>query len=124
MVESTQVKAGERRRFSVEEKRRIVAEYRAAPAGGRGAVLRREGIYQSAVFRWGRQIDDGTLGAPRAAGSSPSGSDQARRIRLLEKRLARAEARNSTLEELVAAQGKFLALTAVNEVSANSDPMS
>jgi transposase-like protein len=122
-IESTQVKTVQRRRFSVEEKRRIVAEYRAAADGTRGEVLRREGIYQSAVFRWGQQIDAGTLGGPRKERSGPSRSDQTRQIRALQKRLARAEARNATLEELVAAQGIFLALTVADDTaSANSTP--
>jgi transposase-like protein len=66
-TESTRVDVRERRSFSVEDKRRIVAAYRAAIVSGEGGgvVLRREGIYQSLVFKWGQQIDDGTLVARR-----------------------------------------------------------
>ncbi len=112
-AESTRVDVRERRSFSNEEKRRIVAEYRAAVAaggGGGGVVLRREGIYQSHVMKWGRQIDDGTLGTLRR-GPVPTGKDPAKiRVRELEAQLARAKARIGTLEELVGAQGKYLAL--------------
>ncbi|MBI3256340.1 MAG: transposase [Actinobacteria bacterium] len=60
--QSTRVDVRERRFFPVDEKRRIVADYRAAVAAGAGGeVLRREGIYQSLVWNWGRQIDDATL---------------------------------------------------------------
>ena len=38
-----------RRTFSAEYKRRIAAEYDQAPAGQKGRVLRREGLYDSSV---------------------------------------------------------------------------
>ena len=111
-AESTRVDVRERRSFPDSDKRRIVAEYRAAVASGEGggAVLRREKIFQSLVHRWGRQIDDGTLGT-RSRGPVPTGRDPAKvRVRELEEQLARAKARVDTLEELVTAQGKCLAL--------------
>ena len=112
-TESTRVDVRERRSFANDEKRRIVAEYRAAVASGRGAggeVLRREGIYQSHVMKWGRQIDDATLGTLRR-GPAPTGKDPAKiRVRELEAQLVRANAKIGTLEELVGAQGKYLAL--------------
>jgi hypothetical protein len=37
-----------RRHFSAEYKLRIVAEYDAAPSGEKGAILRREGLYDHA----------------------------------------------------------------------------
>ena len=103
----------ERRSFSNDDKQRIVTEYRAAIASGEGGgvVLRREGIYQSVVHRWGRHIDDGTLDAPGDGVRVPAGKDPAKvRVRELEEQLARARERVSTLEELVTAQGKCLAL--------------
>lgn len=111
-TESTRVDVRERRQFSDVDKRRIVAEYRAAVASGEGGgvVLRREKIYQSLVHRWGGQIDDGTLGT-RRRGPAPTGRDPAKvRVRELEEQLGRARARVATLEELVTAQGKCLAL--------------
>lgn len=75
-------------------------------------VLRREGIYQSLVFEWGRQIDDGTLGI-RRRGTARTGKDPAKiRVRELEQQLQRARGRIEKLEELVSAQGKCLALHA------------
>jgi transposase len=113
-TESTRVDVRERRSFSVEDKRRIVAAYRAAIVSGEGGgvVLRREGIYQSLVFKWGQQIDDGTLGT-RRRGPMASGKDPAKiRVRELEEQLQRARGKIDTLEELVTAQGKCLALHA------------
>jgi len=111
-AESTRVDVRERRVFAEAEKRRIVAEYRAGIAAGTGGgeVLRREGIYQSLVWNWGRQIDDGTLGQ-RRRGPAPTGKDPAKvRVRELEAQLNRARTKIETLEELVAVQGKCLAL--------------
>ena len=108
---STRVEVRTRRRFTIDDKRRIVAAYRAATdSTGRGEVLRREGIYQSHVSKWGRQIDDGTLGTKRS-GPAPTGRDQAKvRVRELEAQLKTARSKIATLEELVTAQGKCLAL--------------
>ncbi len=76
----------------------------------RGAVLRRDGVYQSHVWKRGEQIDDGTLGT-RRNGPAPTGRDAAEvRVRELEQQLERAKTRVATLEELVVAQGKCLAL--------------
>ena len=41
-----------RRTFTAQYKLDVVAEYDAAPAGGKGAVLRREGLYSSHVTEW------------------------------------------------------------------------
>lgn len=107
---STRVDVRARRVFPESEKRRIVAEYRAAQLNEKGEVLRREGIFQSNVWNWGNQIDDDTLGKKRR-GPVPTGKDLAKvRIRELEEQLERARAKIGTLEELVTAQGKCLAL--------------
>lgn len=111
-AESSRVDVRERRVFPVSEKRRIVAEYRAATADGTGGggVLRREGVYQSLVWNWGKQIDDGTLGR-RRRGPTPTGKDPVKvRVRELESQLERARVKIETLEELVSVQGKCLAL--------------
>ena len=48
----------QRRKFSAEEKKRILEEVdRAAGHGGIGAVLRREGIYSSTLHGWRKERD-------------------------------------------------------------------
>lgn len=39
----------QRRRFSTEYQARILAEYEAAPDGGKRSVLRRQGLYSSQI---------------------------------------------------------------------------
>jgi transposase len=52
-----------RRRFSIAEKRRIVAAADACVPGTLGALLRREGIYSSLLARWRRQRNGGNFDA-------------------------------------------------------------
>lgn len=52
-----------RRTFTAKEKLRILEEADRAPRGGLGALLRREGLYSSALTEWRRQRDAGALSA-------------------------------------------------------------
>ena len=56
-----------RRTFTARYKLDVVAEYDAAPAGEKGAVLRREGLYSSHVIEWRRARDAGALAGPAQA---------------------------------------------------------
>lgn len=49
------------RRFSAEEKLRILAEIDKAPRGQTAAILRREGIYSSLLAAWREQRKEGSL---------------------------------------------------------------
>lgn len=50
-----------RRTFTVEYKRRIVAEADGCPRGALGALLRREGLYHSHLAKWRAEREAGTL---------------------------------------------------------------
>src|ERR1700746_2116089 len=50
-----------RRAFTAQYKLDGVAEYDAAAAGEKGAVLRREGLYSSHIVEWRRARDAGAL---------------------------------------------------------------
>ena len=61
-----------RRTITTETKLRILAETdAAAEAGGIGAILRREGLYSSALSDWRRQRDSGALGGQRPTKRGP-----------------------------------------------------
>lgn len=93
-----------RRRFTAKDKLRILgeAERAASVRGGVGAIIRREGLYSSALTDWRRQRDAGALEAlrpvqrgPKAAEPNPLAAEHAqlqRDNRHLKKRLERAEA--------------------------------
>lgn len=99
-----------RRTFSAEYKRAVVAEYDAAPTGQKGAVLRRERLYDSHLTEWRAAIAAGTLdpppkrGRPKGAKRSP---EQAR-IAELERENAELRAELATKEEAIAAKDDAL----------------
>jgi transposase len=65
-----------RRTFTAQEKLRILKEAdQAAGTGEIGAILRRHGLYSSALSEWRRQRDVGTLGALTPARRGPKLSD-------------------------------------------------
>lgn len=92
-----------RRSFTAQDKLRLLAEAdRAAGTGEIGALLRREGLYSSALTEWRRQREAGILGGltparrgPKPTAPNPLAGDLAKaqqdnaRLRL---RLERAEA--------------------------------
>lgn len=92
-----------RRSFTVKDKLRILAQTDAAAnTGGITAILRREGLYSSALTDWRRQRDAGAFGAlaPQKRGrktepANPLAAELATLQRdnlRLSRRLARAEA--------------------------------
>ena len=106
--------APKRRSFTAKYKLRILAETdRAAETGGISAILRREGLYSSALSDWRSQRDAGTLGAlqprPRGPQKAPVNPLQAdltkanRENAALRRRLDQAEA-------IIAIQKKVAAL--------------
>ena len=93
-----------RRRFTARDKLCILVEVDTARAtpGGIGAVLRREGLYSSALSDWRRQRDAGAFAAlrpvprgPKTTPLNPLAAEHARLLRdnkRLMQRLERAEA--------------------------------
>ena len=72
-----------RRVFGAEYKLHILTEYEAATEdGGRGAILRREGLYSSHIVEWRRARDAGALAGlaqkPRPRTSTPEQMELAR----------------------------------------------
>jgi len=99
-----------RRRFTVEQKLRILAEYEAAQTPeARGAVLRREGIYSSHIALWRQKRDSGGKAAlDRQRGPKPN--PQARELEKLRRENERLLKRTAQLEKIVEVQGKMQAL--------------
>jgi hypothetical protein len=91
-----------RRTFTASDKLRILAEVERAGPGGGGAILRREGLYSSALTDWRRQRDAGAYEAlkavkrgPKRAPPNPLAAEHAQLLRdnkLLTLQLRRAEA--------------------------------
>ena len=84
----------QRRRFSAEDKARILAEADACTERGQlGELLHREGIYSSHLTNWRAQRKrEGALGlAAKRPGPKPQRDDKDRVIEKLEKKNARLE---------------------------------
>lgn len=92
-----------RRTFTNEFKRALVEEYDAAPVGTKGAVLRRERLYDSHVKEWRAAIEAGTLGdvANKKSGRAKKSPEQVR-IAELERQLKKAELEAARKDQVIA----------------------
>jgi transposase len=84
----------QRRRFTPEDKARILREADACKERGElGALMRREGIYSSHLTNWRAQLRrEGLAGlSPKRSGPKPSKDEKDRRIEKLEKEKVKLE---------------------------------
>ena len=89
-----------RRRFTLEYKRRIIREADACTEPGQiGALLRREGLYSSALTRWRRQLQASPGGSPQERVSRNGHAEALRQHKLEIKRLERKLAKAETIIE-------------------------
>lgn len=104
----------ERRRFTVEYKRRILQEADACTKSGElGALLRREGLYSSHLASWRAARARGELKGLSAKKRGPKARPvpaEAKRILALERENRRLRARAERAEALVELQKKVAAL--------------
>jgi len=100
----------QRRRFTAEYKRRILKEAdRCTQPGEIGALLRREGLYSSALTAWRAARERGELAglAPKKRGRRAKRIDPlVRRIAAQEREIAQWKARAQRAEALVEIQKK------------------
>lgn len=115
-----------RRTFTAEDKLRILAETdRAAATGGIGAILRREGLYSSALTDWRRQRDAGAFGAlvpgkrgPKTCEPNPLSAEMA----VLQRDNARLTLRLTRVEAIIDSQKKVAALLGIPLASSDGEP--
>ena len=115
-----------RRTFTGAYKLRIVEEYFSLTEhGARGALLRREGLYQSHLEKWRRALDRGTLAStPERAVNAPAGqavAQSAAERRLLAEN-ARLESELAKAKAVLALVGKAHALLEILSESAEMRP--
>jgi transposase len=107
-----------RRRFSAQEKLRVLAAIDAAAgqAGGIGAILRREGLYSSTLRRWRQQRDAGVLVALTPAKRGPCAAvpkPQTAEIMQLRRDNARLQKRLKQAEAIITVQKKVAELLGI-----------
>jgi transposase-like protein len=115
-----------RRTFTAQDKLRILAETdRAAQSGGIGVILRREGLYSSALTDWRRQRDAGTFNAlipgkrgPKAAEPNPLSAE----VTALQRDNARLARRLARAEAIIDIQKKVAALLGIPLAPTDGEP--
>ena len=100
------------RRYSAKYKARILEEYEALNKAGKGALLRREGLYSSLISEWRKQRDRGALEAL----ARPSGRPQ---VDPRDREVARLRRQNERLEaELVGRDQEHVHVTTISSCPA------
>lgn len=115
----TEVRPTKRAARSAAERLRIVEEYDSYPAGSpeRGALLRREGVYSSALSKWRKLRRDGALSAltSQRPGPKPLPRDPAQdELARLRAENARLQARLEQAELIIDVQKKVATLLGVS----------
>ena len=99
-----------RRRFAARYKLEILAEYEALSRDGKGALLRREGLYTSLLHEWRKQRDRGAIEALAAGPGRPPVDPLERENARLRQRVDRLEIDLDRARKVIEVQGKLSAL--------------
>ena len=117
-----------RRTFTHAYKLRILQEYDAAPAGEKGALLRREGLYDSSIQLWRKQRDGGELSTSPAGATSRKKTPEQVELEQLRREKAKLERDNARMskkltqtEAAMEILGKAHALLEIVSESADSE---
>ncbi len=98
------------RRFSAAYKLKFLAEYEGLDRAGKGALLRREGLYSSLINEWRKQRDQGALSALAKQPGRPEADPREREIAKLRKQKERLERDLERANKVIEIQSKLSAL--------------
>jgi transposase len=99
-----------RRRYPAKYKLEILAEYETLDRDGKGALLRREGLYTSLISEWRKQRDRGAIEALAAKPGRPPVDPVERENARLRQRVERLEGDLERARKVIEVQGKLSAL--------------
>ena len=99
-----------RRTYSAQYKLRILADYERRDRDGKGALLRREGLYTSLISEWRKQRDQGALQALGAAPGRAPADTRDQEVARLRRENARLQADLAKAHKVIEVQGKLSAL--------------
>jgi transposase len=109
-----------RRRYSARYKAQILEEYEQLDKAGKGALLRREGLYTSLMSEWRKQRDRGALEAlAKPAGRQPA-DPRDREVVRLRRENERLAAELDKARQVIEVQGKLSAL--LEQLATDSAP--
>ena len=98
------------RSYSARYKAEILAEYETLDREGKGARLRREGLYTSLLSEWRKQRDRGALQALGTPSGRPPVDPVERENARLRRRVAQLEGELGKARRVIEVQGKLSAL--------------
>src|SRR5436190_20531886 len=108
------------RRYSAKYKAKVLDEYERLDKAGKGALLRREGLYTSLISEWRKQRDRGALEAlAKPAGRQPA-DPRDREVDRLRRENARLVRDLDKARKVIEVQGKLSAL--LEELATDSAP--
>jgi transposase len=99
-----------RRRYTAKYKLEILGEYELLDRDGKGALLRREGLYTSLLSEWRKQRDRGAIEALAAKPGRPPVDPVERENAQLRQRVDRLESDLDRARKVIEVQGKLSAL--------------
>lgn len=109
-----------RRSYSAKYKLETLSEYEGLDRDGKGALLRREGLYTSLISEWRKQRDRGALEALSARpGRAPLDPLERENVRL-RRQVDRLEGELGTARRVIEVQGKLSVL--LEQLATNSIP--
>ena len=98
------------RRYSAKYKAQILEEYEGLDKAGKGALLRREGLYTSLISEWRKQRDRGALQAlAKPAGRQPA-DPRDREVARLRRQVEQLESALGKARKVIEVQGKLTAM--------------
>jgi len=114
------------RTYSAAYKQRILAEYEALDKAGKGALLRREGLYTSLISAWRQQRDQGARQALAQPPGRPPADARDRENAKLRRENERLQAELDKARKVIEVQGKLSALLgqlATDSPNTGSEPI-
>jgi transposase len=111
------------RTYPAAYKLRILEEYEQLDKAGKGALLRREGLYTSLLSEWRKQRDKGALAALQQRRGRPPADPRERELARLQRENARLRERLAKQARVLEVQGELSALLSrLATSSAEADP--
>lgn len=114
-----------RRTWSAAYKLAILAEYEGLDRDGKGALLRREGLYTSLISEWRKQRDKGALAGLAVKPGRPPADPLEREAVRLRRENARLRGQLDTARRVIEVQGKLSSLLeqlATDSETSGSEP--
>ena len=108
------------RQYSAKYKAEILEEYERLDKAGKGALLRREGLYSSLISEWRKQRDRGAMAELARPTGRPQADPRDRELSRLRRENERLEGELDKARRVIEVQGKLSAL--LEQLATDSAP--